>query len=62
MDNLSVIARGGGSPQARSHNRGCDCPVCNPEEEVLSCPYCGKTTEDGDYCAECQTTRVEDEE
>jgi len=35
-DNADVIARGGGSPQARWADQCCkggDCPVCNPPEE-----------------------------
>ena len=35
-DNADVIARGGGSPQARWADQCCkggDCPVCNPEDE-----------------------------
>ena len=35
-DNASVIASGGGSPQARWSDQCCkggDCPVCNPPEE-----------------------------
>jgi hypothetical protein len=29
--NIEVIARGGGSPQARSHGHGGDCRICNPD-------------------------------
>ena len=54
MTNNQVIAFGGGSPQARSHRCGGDCPICNPKDETLTCPICGRITKDGEKCAECQ--------
>lgn len=32
--NMEVIARGGGSEQARAHDRRCECEICNPTSEV----------------------------
>lgn len=42
FDNLQVIARGGGSPQARACRSDGDCPIC------------GRTSDDGDKCGDCQ--------
>ena len=31
----------------------------NPEPRELTCPWCGKLTDDGDYCQECIIAKQE---
>lgn len=52
--NQEVVNSGGGSEQARAHDKRCICEVCNPEE--LTCPNCGEITKDGELCSECQAS------